>query len=257
MQLRKALYFVLVVAFVGLACGLNLLSEVDMPFTSTSTFTPLPTRTPTITPTYPPKIETSNEQYRVEVQENSTTTFTDRALGYRLEFSPEWLVIPITEETQNELYDVIGEELNPTLQALLDQTRQQAGIRVVALDYILRYSPDENSISNLTVIYQEDLASAAYDLDILLEANAMLVPTQVPDAAVTYQAIQTNPNGIEYAKLVVSHPASTFGVPLRQMAMMVKMDEGLLVITGSVQEDIYARVEPIFQKIFDSLEKIN
>lgn len=257
MQLRKALYFLLIIASVSLACGLNLLGDVQVPFITTSTFTPRPTRTPTVTPTYPPKIETTNEQVQVEVQEDTTTVFTDNALGYRLVFQPEWLVVPVSEAEQNELLNAIGEDLTPEMQEMLAQTIRQAGIRMVALDYIRRYSPDESYTANFNLLYQQDLASIEYDIDILLEANVLTVPTLIPDSKVTYQAIETNPNGVEYGKMVVAHPASTFGVPLRQMAMMVKVGEGVLVITGSANEEMYATVESVFQEIFDSFEYTN
>lgn len=256
MQFRKVLFFVLIIASVGLACGVNV-GLSDLPFMPTGTATRLPTKTPTVTPTYPPKLETTDEQFQVEVQEDNTTIFTDKALGYRLKFNPEWLVLPVGESEQNDLFDAIAEELPQSMLQLLEQTREQAGVRLVALDYTFAFSPDESNIGNLNVIYQQDLAAVEYGLELLLEANVESVPTLVPDSTVTYQALQTNPNGVEYAKMVVSHPASTFGIPLRQMVMMVKLNEGLLVITGSIHEDMYGTVEPVFQTIFDSFEQTN
>ena len=256
MKIRRSLYFVLIVASVGLACGLDL-GLSDLPFMPTGTPTLLPTRTPTVTPTYPPKLEARTEQFSIQVQENSTTLFTDNALGYQLQFSPEWLALPVEENLQGEFFAASSEELPPSLQQLVAEISRKAGMRLVALDYTFAHSPEESNIGYITIVYKEDLASVEYSLDILLDADAVTIPTLVPDAMVTYQALQTNPNGIEYGKMVISHPASTFGTPIRQMLMMVKLDEGLLVITGSVQDDMYSSVEGVFQKIFDSFDRTN
>ena len=136
-------------------------------------------------------------------------------------------------------------------------TRQVKEMRLVAVDYTCAYSPEESNIGNITVVYKADLASVEYSLDILLDADVATIPTLVPDAKVTYQSLQTNANGFEYGKMVISHPASTYGTPIRQMLMMVKLDEGLLVITGSVEDDMYFSVEPVFQMIIDSFTRTN
>jgi hypothetical protein len=128
---------------------------------------------------------------------------------------------------------------------------------MLALDYIEEYSEVGNIITNVNVVYQEDLASANYDLDILVEGNASVLPTQIPNAVVTYTAVQTNPNGIKYGKMVINHPSSTFGIPLRQIMMMVKAGEGVVLITCSVQDDLYSTAEPAFQKIFDSFDWVD
>jgi len=256
MKIRKGLYFVLMVAIVGLACGLDL-SLSDLPFMPTGTPTLLPTRTPTVTPTYPPKLEARTEQFRIEVQEDSSTLFTDNLLGYQLRFNPEWLALPVEENLQGEFFAASAEELPSNIQQFVADTSNEAGMRLVALDYTYAYSPEENNMGYITVVYKEDLASVEYSLDILLDADVATIPTLVPDAKVTYQSLQTNPNGIEYGKMVISHPASTFGIPMKQMLMMVKLDEGLLVITGSIQEDMYFSVESIFQKLFDSFNRTN
>lgn len=256
MKIRRSLYFVLIVASVGLACGLDL-SVSDLPFMPTGTPTLLPTRTPTVTPTYPPKLEAKTEQFSIEVQEDTSTLFTDNTLGYQLQFNPEWLVLPVEETLQGEYFAASADELPPNMRQLVADTSRQAGMRMIALDYIFAYSPQESNIGYITVVYKADLASVEYSLDILLDADVATIPTLVPDAKVTYQSLQTNSNGFEYGKMVISHPASTTGTPIRQMLMMVKLDEGLLVITGSVEEDMYFSVESVFQKIFDSFNRTN
>lgn len=256
MKIRRALYFVLIIASVGLACGLDL-SVSNLPFMPTGTPTLLPTRTSTATPTYPPKLEAKTEQFSIEVQEDTSTLFTDNTFGYQLQFNPEWLVLPVEQDLQGEFFAASADDLPPNMQQFAADTSRQAGMRLIALDYIFAYSPEESNIGYITVVYKEDLASVEYSLDILLDADVATIPTLVPDAKVTYQSLQTNPNGIEYGKMIISHPASTYGIPIRQMQMMVKLDTGLLVVTGSVQDDMYFSVEPVFQKIIDSFNRTN
>ncbi|HKJ26388.1 MAG TPA: hypothetical protein VJ965_02020 [Anaerolineales bacterium] len=256
---QALLYIVLTFLIVSFAaCGLNLDKvNVKIPFVPTKTSTLIPTPLPTVTPTYPPKIEASTNQYLVEVQEDSSTIFTDLELGYQLEFSPEWLVISVDETGQDTLLENTADALSENMQQMLSAALQQGGIRMIAMDYIQVYHETGDSIANMNVIYQTDLASQTYELSFLLENNAAVLPTLIPDSDVTYQAIQTNPNGIEYAKMVVRHPASTFGTPLQQIMMMVKLDEGVLAITASVEESMYSEAEPAFLRVFNSLKWVD
>lgn len=252
-KLFRGFILVLILAVMGLAaCRFNM-PEVDVPFIPTRTVTPAPTRTPLPTSTYPPKLPYDNELFLVEVLENSESVLTDRELGYQVQFSPEWLVVPLDADMQDALVAISSEELSDQMQQILTASLEEAGIRIVALDYTLAFNQTESSVANITIVYQQDLASANYELGVLLDGNAAVVPTLIPDAMVTYQAIQTNSNGIEYAKMVINYPASVFGQPLKQLVMMVKLDDGLLVITGSVEESMYSAAEPAFLRIFNSL----
>jgi hypothetical protein len=258
MRSKKVLYFVIILAVVGLACGLDIgFQDVEIPFMQTTTHTPLPTRTATVTPTFPPKIESSGEEYRLEVLENNSTVFTDHILGYRIVFAPEWLVVPFDDQLQSEDYQSVAEELPPTMLQLLESTQQQAGIVLMALDYTLAYSPDESNTANINLVYQKNPAIWDNPLVNLLETNVEVLPTLIPDATVTYQTIQTNSKGVEYAMMVISQPASTYGMPVKQMVMLVRLEEGLLIITGTIQEDLYSNIEPVFKQVIGNFELID
>ena len=45
-----------------------------------------------------------------------------------------------------------------------------------------------------------------------------------------------------------------FGVPLRQVLAMVKLGDGVLVVTETVQEEMYTEAENSLQRVIDSLE---
>jgi type III secretion system FlhB-like substrate exporter len=255
MQSKQVFFFILTIALVSLACGIGQgLSDVNIPFVSTKTNTPLPPNTPTVTPTYPPKLEGSDESYELELLENESTIFTDKLFGYRMRFPVEWLTVPLDENGQAELLDMIADELPEDLALVLESTMQQAGMRLVALDYTEKYSPVEDYIANIVVIVQETIVYEEVEMEALLDENVESVATLVPDARVNYQAVQTNPNGVEYAKMVISYPAEAFGVPVKQMGMIVKIEGGLLAVSCSVPEEMYLEVEDIFQRILDSLE---
>ena len=246
---NRGFYVVLVVVMISLAsCSFNI-PEVDLPFLPTETYVPAPTSTPLPTPTYPPKLEINSELYQIEVLENDETIFIDKEFGYQIKFPAEWLVIPPGADLQEDL----AGELSEQMQQLVVITRRKDGLRTLALDYTLTYNQTENSIANFNIVFQKDLAAAATELENLLEDNATLFPTLVPDSMVTYQAIQTNSAGIEYAKMVISYPASTNGTALRQIVMMVKLDEGMLVITATAEESMYDKAEPAFLRAFNSL----
>lgn len=249
---KKLIGFVVVMAVISLACGLDL--GAALPFLPTQTNTPLPANTATPTATLPPKPESASEEFEVEVQENETTVFTDKVLGYSMVFPAEWLVIPMGSEIQMDLFGLPEQELPQDLLDLIEASRQQAGIRVLVMDYTFLYSDEERSIANLNVIFDPDQIYLEQELQDLLDDNVEAMPTLVPDSRVTYQALQTNAQGVEYAKMIVNHPRETFGVPLRQVFMLVKLNEGILVVTGTVQEEMFTDVESSFQRIFNSLE---
>jgi len=253
-NLKKLLFLVMILSVAGIACGLDLGSA--LPFMPTKTNTPLPASTATPTPTLPPKPESASEEFQIEVLENETSVFTDKILGYSVVFPAEWLVIPMGSEIDMELFDLPEEDLPQDLLDLIEASRQQAGIRLLAMDYTFRYSDEERSIANLNVIFDQDQIYLEQELQDLLDDNVEAMPTLVPDSRVTYQALQTNAQGVEYAKMIVNHPKETFGVPLSQVFMLVKLNDGLLVITGTVQEEMYTDVESSFQRIFNSLEFI-
>jgi len=249
---KKLFGLIIVTAVISLACGLDL--GAALPFLPTQTNTPLPANTATPTATLPPKPDSASEEFGVEVQENETTVFTDKVLGYSMVFPAEWLVIPMGSGIQTDQFDLPEEELPQDLLDLIEVSRQQTGIRVLAMDYTYRYSDEQRSIANLNVVFDPDQIYLEQELQDLLDDNVEAMPTLVPDSRVTYQALQTNAQGIEYAKMIVNHPRETFGVPIRQVFMLVKLDEGILVITGTVQEEMFTDVESSFQRIFNSLE---
>lgn len=255
MQSKRVFFFILTIALVSLACGIGQgLSGVNIPFVSTKTSTPLPANTSTVTPTYPPKLEATSDAFELDVLENESTVFTDRRYGYSLRFPVEWLVIPLDAEGAASLFDEIAIFMPEDLLPLVETTRQDAGVRVMALDYAEKYSSVGDTIANVVVAIEETTSYTDVEMLDLLDESVEEIPTLVPGSFVTYQAVQTNPNGVEYGKMLISHPEETFGVPLKQMIMMVKTEDGLLVVTGSVLEELYLDVEDVFQRIFDSLE---
>lgn len=253
MRRISLLYLFLMLTTVSFSCGLNL-ADMGVPFIPTQTLTPTATKIPTPTPTYPPKFETSGTTFSIEVRENGTTLFFDNELGYQLEFSPEWLLVPNDESSWNDALAVVDQTLSDATLEDLNQVSNLAGLRLVALDYTMAFSNNEPNMANVIVSYQPDPAIGTYELADLLDDNASTIPTLVPGTSVSYQDIRTNSNGVEYAKMIIDQPASdSSSVDLRQVALMVKLDEGLLVITCTVEEELYTSAEPVFQRLFDSL----
>ena len=255
MQSKRIFYFILSVALMGLACGIGQgFSDFNIPFVPTKTNTLPPPNTPTVTPTYPPKLEGTSDAFELDVLENESSVFTDKRYGYRLRFPAEWLVIPLDEEGAASLFDEIELFMPEDLLPLLETTRQDTGVRVMALDYAETYSSLGDTIANIVVTIEETTSYTDVEMVDLLDESVEEVPTLVPGSSVTYQAVQTNPNGVEYGKMLISHPEEIFGVSMKQIIMMVKIEDGLLVVTGSVLEEFYLEVENVFQRVFDSLE---
>ena len=252
---KKVIYFGFILAVVTLACGVSFgLPNVNLPFVPTKTGTPLPANTSTPTPTFPPKLESSSEEYDLEILKNDFTVFTDKALGFRLTFPAEWLVVPLDEQLTADLFDAMEKDVPEELLDLLVTARQKAGIRVLALDYTMLYSPEPDNAANINVTYQKDLTVLDLEMQDLLDQSVEAMPTMIPEADVNYQTIQTNSHGVEYAKMIVNYPASAFGVPLRQVLVMVKLGDGVLVVTETVQEEMYTEAENSLQRVIDSLE---
>lgn len=253
MRRISLLYLFLMLTMVSFSCGLNL-GDMGIPFIPTQTLTPTATKIPTPTPTYPPKFETSGTTFSIEVRENDTTLFVDNELGYQLEFSPEWLLVPKDDASWEDALAVVDQTLSDSTLQDLTLVSHLEGLRLVALDYTMAFSNNEPNMANVIIIYKPNPAISTYELEALLDDNASSIPTLVPGTSVSYQDIRTNSNGVEYAKMIIDQPASdSSGVDMRQVALMVKLDEGLLVITCTVEQELYTSAEPVFQRLFDSL----
>lgn len=275
MQLRRILFCLVVVAAAGLACSSLGLGQdptptpvptTDLPTPvvptlthtpePTATFTPEPTLTPSPEPTEEPIADSSTFEYWVNVQDDGTSIFTDRVLGYQLVFGPEWYVLPMDKDMEDYLYAAAGEGLSEELAQIIEATRDQVGIRMLALDQGLAYSPSFQNITNVSAVYQEDAALAGMDLGFLIQANAEVLPSLFPNAVVSEVDVHTNQNGIEYGRLVISHPAEWMGFEMTQVMIMIQLEKGIMIMTCTAAEETFPTVAPVFQQIVDSLERV-
>ncbi|MEJ2758699.1 MAG: hypothetical protein P8046_09490 [Anaerolineales bacterium] len=131
-----------------------------------------------------------------------------------------------------------------------------SGLRAAAMDYESSFSDVEGVNTNIIMVFKVDAKVAEEDYETLVDEAANSLPTKVPNSDVIYQTAETNANGIEYGKVVVSHPAETFGLPMKQVIAFMKIGNGMLTITGTAVEEDYTQLEPSFQRVINSIEII-
>lgn len=257
-RIRRLFLCFIILAALSSACSVSFAGRPPTPVPTIHLPTPIvptltPTPEPTPTPTLPPKIEVSNERFEVLLLEDGGTLFFDKEIGYMLEFGPEWLVIPVEETTRGEYLSLVQDVFSQrTAHWLTEFYINDNILRLAALDYSLQYSGEGAVISNFGVSYRHDDWSATTALNDVLMYQAAVLPTLMPNMIVTDQTIKTNASGIQYARLE-SKSTNEFGEPVRQVMLMVKHSNGVLVFIGSARENFFSTVEPIFQQIFDSL----
>lgn len=258
---RLFLCFIILAAFSS-ACSVTFAGRpptpvptIHLPTPIVPTLTPTPESTPI--PTYPPKMEMKSDRLEVIVLETSETLFFDKELGYLMLFPPEWLVVPVDESTHGEYLGLVRAEISDDAALWVNEfffNEAAEVMRLVAMDYTMNFSEGENIIANINVSYVQEGWPAGAGLNDILLYQAAVMPTEIPNALVSEQSIKTNSNGIEYARMIVSHPANTFGVPVKQVMLMTKLEDGVLIFTGTAKDNLFPTVEPVFQQIFDSLE---
>lgn len=267
MQLRRILLCLVVVAAASLACSSLGLGQgptptpvptIDLPTPVVPTLTPTPeptaTSTPEPSPTPTPEIDASKIEYWVDVQDDGTSIFTDRVLGYQLVFGPEWYVLPMDEDMGDMLFDNAQEQLSEELAQMIEAVRDQVGVRMIALDDKLALSSSALNATNVNAIYQEESTLAGLDMNFIIQANAEMLPTIFTGSTVSEVGVHTNPLGFEYGRLVLSHPAETMGAEMNQIMVIFKLENGILAVTCTVTPDMYSVVAPVFQQIVDSFE---
>ncbi|MBN2046010.1 MAG: hypothetical protein JW757_13390 [Anaerolineales bacterium] len=245
----------MLLAFFTAACQFDLgISELNLPFMPTETSPPVPTATPIPTPTVPPKPSSSADTTQIQVMVDDTTVFTDKQLGFRLVLPPEWMAVPVDETLRDEIIAGFAGNLRESLARLLESAMTQEGLRMLAVDYTGKYTyQEENFINNIQMVFDES-ANPEAELQTILDDAVASAEETFEDSDVLYQSIEENSKGITYASLIISHPISTFGVPLRQVLMMIKLDTGLLTITASIHAERYTDAERSLKNVINSFE---
>ena len=240
------------------ACQFNLgISDLGLPFIPTATSPPDPTATPIPTPTVPPKPSSTGDAIQIVVMVDDTTVFSDKELGFQLILPPEWLVVPVDKTLQEEIVSESAETLQESLSRLITSSMDQAGLRMLAFDYTEEYRyQEENFISNINIVFDEKV-NPEDELEDILENSVTSFEEFFEGSDVIYQSIEENSKGVPYATMIVTHPVSTFGVPLQQLLTLIKLDTGLLTITGSVHEERYLDAERSLKNVINSLELID
>jgi len=226
----------------------------DLPFIPTSTATLIPTALPSATPTLLPKSPKTEGVIQTEITADGRTQLTDTELGITAAFPEQWLVLGFDSDFQAQLAATFTNSVPGYLFSSAQAFASVPGLRVAAMDYQNSFSDTEEVNNNIVMIYQIDETIAVTEYEALVDEAVRYMPTEVPNSAVTYQAVATNSNGVEYGKVVVSHPAETFGFPLKQVMVFIKIGDGMLTITGTALEEEYTRLEPSFQQVINSIE---
>ena len=142
--------------------------------------------------------------------------------------------------------------LQESATSMITKSMQQAGIRMAAVDYTGRYEVSSRYTSNINIILDESPARQATPLEDILDQIVADMPESMPDAKLVYQSIETNLNQVEYALLIITFEREVYGVPVKEVVAMIKLDTGLLTITGAGHEESYLDMERTFKNVFDS-----
>ena len=253
MKLRKIAILLLVLITASLACSTNTGTDL-LPTSASTNEDKLEFPTPVIaTPTLNPYAGLGSE---IEAQADGYTRYTDLELRYQVFFDSFWVVIPMDKELQAELYGAIEETVSEELQPLVETEEEETDIALMAFDKTLAFST-ESTTSNIIVAYEEDASISQENMHAIVEENADMVPNEIRNAAVSGQAVRTNAKGIEYGYFVIRYPDSTFGYPCKQAMAIFKMDRGLVVLTFTSHDAMFASAEPFFMMVVDSYEKLN
>lgn len=252
---RRIIIFVgsllIILALAG--CSFNL-QEMNLPFMPTITSTLVPTPLPTATPTLLPKASKTEGVIQTEINTDGSTRLTDTELGYSITFPAQWLILGIDQDVQAQLAATFNDEIPENLLTSAQALTNISGIRAAALDYSGYFSDVEGVNTNVVIRYKADSRVLEEEFSTVIDNEATVMPTQVPNANVIYQVVATNANGVEYGKLVITHPKETFGLPIRQITVILRLDGGLLTISGTTPEEDYSRLETSFQRVVDSIE---
>lgn len=226
----------------------------DLPFIPTSTATLVPTPLPTATPTLLPKPPKTEGVIQTEVLEGGRTRLTDTELGFTAVFPEQWLILGFDGDVQAQMESTFPNGVPDFLVSSANAFSSVSGLRVAAMDYESSFSNVEGVNTNIIMVFKVDAGVAEEEYDAMVDEVVHFLPTQVPNSDVIYQTVENNANGIEYGKVVVSHPAETFGFPMRQVMAFMKIGGGVLTITGTAVEEDYSRLEPSFQRVVNSIE---
>lgn len=251
---RRIIIFVgsllIILALAG--CSFNL-QEMNLPFMPTSTNTLVPPPLPTATPTLLPKAPKTEGVIQTEIITDGLTRLTDTELGYTITFPAQWLILGMDQDVQAQLATTFADGIPENLLASAQSLANISGTRAAALDYSRFFSEAEGVNTNIIVRYEVNAKIQEEDFSAMLDETASVMPTRVPNASVIYQVVTTNANGVEYGKMVITHPEESFGLPLRQISVILRLEGGLLTITGTTPEEDYSRLETSFQRVVDSI----
>lgn len=246
--------FLILLVLVG--CSFNL-QEMNLPFVPTSTATLVPTPLPTATPTLVPKTSKTDGVIQTEVTADGQTKLTDLELGFSAVFPAQWLVLGLDSDVIAQLETVFPDEIPVDLSSAVQTFASVPGMRAVALDYANSFSDIEEVNTNIIFVYQAAPEVAEMEFDQMVDDAVEAMPTEVPNSDVIYQVVDANSNGVEYGKVIITHPRETFGLPMRQVMVFIKIGDGVLTITGTALDEEYTRMETSFQRMIDSIEISN
>lgn len=250
---NRKIFVIGVILLLALMAGCSFELQ-DLPFVPTSTATLIPTGLPTATPTLLPKPPKTEGVIQTEINEDGRTQLTDTELALTAVFPAQWLILGFDGDVQAQLDATFP---NGTPEFLLSSAQAFAsvpGLRVAAMDYESSFSDVEGVNTNIIMVFQADESVAEQEYDAMVNEAVAVMPTEVPNSDVIYQTVETNATGIEYGKVVVSHPAETFGLPMKQVIAFFKIGGGVLTVTGTALEEEYTTLEPFFQRVVNTIE---
>lgn len=251
---KLCLLGIFILLAIGVAgCNFSL-EDIEIPFMATNTKTPLPPIQHTPTPTYPPKTGVVGNLLQTEVLEDDTTLFSDAEFGYQALFSAEWLVLIADNSPEEQLRTAFGEQVAEAIRNLVNTQSQQAGFRLIALDYTNKYS--SRYPVNITLAYLPNPAAFQADMNEVLDQNIEAIPTRMPNADVIYQNVQNNSHGLEYGKMILTQGDETTGYELKKVIALIKVSDGLLTLTGTALEEDFSILEGLFQKAIESIQTV-
>lgn len=256
---RKAVlkleFFILILALVSISCGVSnipfLATETPTPtitFTPSPTFTPssTPTSTPTFTPTPLPTGITS------EQQADGSTLFIDYDNAYQLTLPPDWIIIPIAQDTLAVYLDELAKD-NPNLVASAEAFKDLDPnvLRMAALNTNMKYFVN-GSASNITIAAIEDATLSALPLSFISGALEESFTGQGINVLTTGVNTVENDHNVEIEYMDVEQDVN--GNKAQQRIVLFKTSNKLILLTITTVPQFKDEIFQISDEIGASVE---
>jgi len=213
-----------------------------------------PTYTPTPEPT--PTLEAGATGSLLEIQQDSSTLFTDQRAGYEAAIPFGWLAVRVNGPEYLESFS-LAETADEHIQDSLLAVQDADPLRFRLFVYDVREAHVKNEfVSNMNFIWDES-GSISFATDEDLKANAARSVEALPGLEILSTKISATANSLPYglieSKYTGKNPAGEDLVVFQNQALF-NAGTGAMVITVSTVEELKDMVFAEFNSMLESIK---